>query len=472
VSLRARITLWFTALLVIALASVGFLVFTLVNNELQADVDASIENKAHDAALSIRSINGKLNVPQQIKVPESQFRTPTLYTEIRDINWQAVWRSDTLQDSDLPTIETTQASAQNSVPVFETITQAGERIRLYTAPILIRGQMTGYVQVARNLADIDVVLLKLRTWLLVSSGLVIAIAAVGGFLLSRAALRPIDQITRTAHEIGIAQRLDQRLPRSGRTDEVGRLAATFNEMLERLEAIFVAQRRFVADASHELRTPLTTIQGNVEFVRRDPTMPPVARDEALADVADAASRMNRLVDGLLALARADAGRHLERRPVSLRPILETCYHQTQALARATDISVELTLNRLEPGARLNADPDKLRELLMTLLENAVKYNLPDGRVCLAALTDERTHRIMVSDTGRGIAPADLDHIFERFYRSPRTRGEDGSGLGLAIAHWIVDEHDGKISVESVQNQGSTFVVTLPALKPAPLLTVP
>src|SRR5579859_173778 len=122
VSLRARITLWFTAVLVIALASVGFLVFTLVSNELNADVDSSIENKAHDAALSIRSINGKLNVPQQIKVPESQFRTPTLYTEIRDINWQTVWRSDTLQDSDLPTIATTQASAQNSVPVFETIT--------------------------------------------------------------------------------------------------------------------------------------------------------------------------------------------------------------------------------------------------------------------------------------------------------------------------------------------------------------
>jgi signal transduction histidine kinase len=243
-------------------------------------------------------------------------------------------------------------------------------------------------------------------------------------------------------------------------------------MLDRLEAIFVAQRRFVADASHELRTPLTTILGNVDFVRRDPTLPAVARDEALGDVSDAATRMNRLVDGLLALARADAGRHLERRPVALRPILETCFHQAQALARATEITVDLTLNRLEPGARLNADPDKLRELVMILLENAIKYNHPDGHVLLTASTEGRAHRITISDTGRGIAAADVDHIFERFYRSPRMRSEEGSGLGLAIARWIVDEHNGQISVESILDHGTTFGVSLPALDPAPLLVAP
>jgi signal transduction histidine kinase len=240
-------------------------------------------------------------------------------------------------------------------------------------------------------------------------------------------------------------------------------------MLDRLEAMFLAQRRFIADASHELRTPLTTIQGNVEFVRRDPGMPTAARDEALADVTESASRMTRLVDGLLALARADAGRHLDRRPLPLRPILESCFHQTQTLARLSTIDVGLTLNRLEPGARVMGDGDKLRELVMTLLDNAVKYNRPSGRVLLSASTEGRTHRIVVTDTGRGIPAIDLDHIFERFYRSPRTRSEDGSGLGLAIASWIVEEHEGKITVDSTPDVGSTFAIALPALEAAPLI---
>jgi signal transduction histidine kinase len=305
----------------------------------------------------------------------------------------------------------------------------------------------------------------------VSSVLVLAIAAGGGLLLSRATLRPIDQITRAARAIGQAQRLDRRLPLPARSDEVGRLAGTFNDMLDRLEAVFLAQRRFVADASHELRTPLTTIRGNVEFIRRDPSLPAAVRDDALADVSDAAGRMARLVNGLLSLARADAGRHLDREPVALRPVLESCFHEAQALARATNITVVLGLSRLEPGARLSADPDRLRELLMVLIENAVKYNHPDGQVQLSARTDGRKHRVSVADTGRGIETEDLSHIFERFYRSPRTRSDDGSGLGLAIANWIADEHQAEISVESVPDVGTTFVVSFPALEPAPLVMV-
>ncbi len=466
-----RITLWFTAVLAIGLASAGILVFTQLSRELQEEVDSSVVNKAHDAALTVRMVNQKLVAPTKIQVPESQFRAPTMYTEIRDTGWQVVWRSDTLQDSDLPLADSTQASVRGGVPVFDTVMQADQRIRLYTAPILVSGGIAGYVQVGRNLADIDVAVRHLRTWLLASSGLAIAVAAIGGLLLSRAALRPIDQITRAARAIGLAQRLDRRLPLPGRSDEVGRLAGTFNEMLDRLESVFLAQRRFVADASHELRTPLTIIQGNVQLIRRDPSMPPADRDEALADVAEAARRMARLVDGLLALARADSGRHLDREPVALRPILDHCFHEAQALSRATSIAMTLTLNRLEPGARVSADAEKLRQLVMSLMDNAVKFNHPEGEVRLSAFTQGRSHRIAISDTGAGIAPDDLELVFERFYRSARTRSEDGNGLGLAIARWIAEEHRGEISVESTVDVGSTFVVTLPALEPAPLIPV-
>jgi two-component system OmpR family sensor kinase len=472
VSLRVRLTLWFTAILAVALVLFAILVYALLTRELYADVDASVENKAHDAALSVRYENQQFFVPTRVRVPESQFRAPTLYTEIRDTRGEAVWRSDTLQGSDLPVDEATLATARDSEPVLDTVVQAGQAVRLYTAPILVNGRWVGYVQVGRNLADLDVALQQLRIWLLVSIVIALAAAGGGGWLLARAALRPIDQISNAARAIGLAQRLDRRLPTPKVADEIGRLAATFNEMLDRLEAVFLAQQRFVADASHELRTPLTTIQGNVEFLRRDPDMPVADRIEALNDVSDEASRMAHLVNGLLALARADAGRHLDRTPVELRPILETCFRQAQALARPTNITVELALNRLEPGARVMADADRQSELLMILLDNAVKYNRPEGLVRLIAHTEGRAHRIVVSDTGWGIAPEHLPHIFERFYRSPHSRSEDGTGLGLAIAQWIANEHHARITAESVPDVGSTFTVALPALQPAPLIAVP
>jgi len=472
VSLRVRLTLWFTAILAIVLVLSGVLVFTLLTRELYADVDASVESKAHDAALSIRFENQALHVPTKIRVPQSQFRAPTLYTEIRDTAGAAVFRSDTLQGSDLPLSADTLANAKGGDPVLETVVQAGQAVRLYTTPILDSGHLVGYVQIGRNLADLDVALQQLRIWLTVSILIALAAAAGGGWLLARAALRPIDQVSQAARAIGLAQRLDRRLATPKIPDEIGRLVMTFNEMLDRLEAAFLAQQRFVADASHELRTPLTTIQGNVEFLRRDPAMPLSERIEALNDVADEAARMAHLVNGLLALARADAGRHLERGTVDLRPIVENCFRQAQALARPTNITVELALNRLEPGARVLADADRLGELLMILLDNAMKYNRPDGLVRLTAYTEGRSHRVIVSDTGQGIAPDNLPHVFERFYRSPRSRSEDGTGLGLAIARWISNEHHAKINVESVPDVGSTFTVALPALQPAPLIPVP
>jgi signal transduction histidine kinase len=181
--------------------------------------------------------------------------------------------------------------------------------------------------------------------------------------------------------------------------------------------------------------------------------------------------MGRLVNGLLALARADAGRHLERAPVELRPILESCVQKAQALARPANVAVSLQTDGLESGARILGDADRLSELVLALLENAVKYNRPDGTVRLLATTRNGRHELAVADTGWGIAPNDLPHVFERFYRSANSRAEDGTGLGLAIAQWIAEEHDATISVDSVQDVGSTFFVSFPGAWPAALAAV-
>jgi signal transduction histidine kinase len=466
-SLRVRLTLWFTALLAVALVLFGVLVFTLVSQQLSDEIDASIQSKAHDLAQSVRYTNSQIFVPNRVQVPGSEFRSPTTYSVIRDAEGRVVMRSDTLQGSDLPASPDTLENARGDLPVLETVSLSGQGIRLYTAPLLINGQFIGYVQVGRNLADIDAALTHLRDLLLASAGLVLAAAAIGGWWLAHLALRPMDRIAQEARAIGQAQRIDRRLPVPPVRDEVGRLALTFNEMLDRLAAAFEAQQRFVADASHELRTPLTTIQGNVQLLRRNPDLPPAERGEALADVADEAARMARLVSGLLALARADAGRHLERAALELRPVLETSVHQAQLLARPANVEVRLDASRLAPGARVMGDGDRLSELIMVLLDNAVKYNRPGGSVRLVAESNGHRHLLAVVDTGLGIAPDDLPHVFERFYRSANSRAEDGTGLGLAIAQWIAHEHDATIRVESVPNVGSKFVVSFPAASALP-----
>ena len=193
-SLRFRLTVWFTAILAVALVLFAFLVYALLYRELYTDVDASVQSKAHDAALSVRYEKGVLTAPTRIRVPESQFRAPTLYTEIRSIGGVAIWRSDTLQGSDLPLSSESLATARGGDPVLETVIQAGQSVRLYTAPILVNGNLVGYVQVGRNLADIDVALQQLRLWLLVSIAFALAAAGGGGWLLSQ---RPFGQSIRS-----------------------------------------------------------------------------------------------------------------------------------------------------------------------------------------------------------------------------------------------------------------------------------
>jgi signal transduction histidine kinase len=280
--------------------------------------------------------------------------------------------------------------------------------------------------------------------------------------MSWLALRPIDRVTQTAGRIVHAQDLGQRLAVPTTDDEVGRLVSTFNAMLERLDRLFQAQQRLGADVSHELRTPLTTIRGNVALLRRGAADDPAERAVALDAIEDEVDRMSRLVADLLVLAQAEAGMKLEKQPVELDTLILEVYRQAQLMSAARFPVGERVAIRLghEDQALVEGDPDRLKQLLLNLVDNALKYTPAGGTVSLSLYRDEGGVRVSVEDTGVGIPPDVLPHIFDRFYRAQR-EGRKGVGLGLSIACWIAEAHGGRLSVESQVGQGTIFTLWLP-----------
>jgi signal transduction histidine kinase len=324
------------------------------------------------------------------------------------------------------------------------------------------------LELARSLADVEATQAHLRFVLALGVVGALVLAGVTGFGLATLALQPIDRLTQAAHEIGEAQDFSRRVSYAGPGDEVGRLAGTFNEMLSRLQASYAriqraleAQRRFVADASHELRTPLTTIRGNVELLELDEENETADRKEALHDIASEAERMSRLVADLLSLARADAGLHIRREPVDVRPLVEEVCRQV----RRTSGDVRVEVGSI-PDAAVAGSPDHLKQLLLILLDNARKFSPAGGTIFVSGSLSRGWLRLSVRDEGPGIPEEDQERIFERFHRQDLSRHGEGAGLGLAIARWITAEHDGRLTVQSAPGQGSTFTVAVPVLQDA------
>jgi signal transduction histidine kinase len=269
-------------------------------------------------------------------------------------------------------------------------------------------------------------------------------------------------MTQSAHSISGAGDLTRRIQQPKTRDEVGRLAETFNDMLARIEELFRAQQRILADVSHELRSPLTAIRGNLDLLRRGALENDAERDASLAAIDSEAARMQRMVQDLLLLAQADAGVQIQKQPVELDTLLLDVYRQSRLKAGG----VKLTLGS-EDQAQVMGDSDRLKQLFTNLLDNAIKFTPSGGEVTLSLVRDTQWVHIAIADTGPGIPEADLPRIFDRFYRVDKARSRDrgGTGLGLSIVKWIVDAHDGRIDVKSEVGRGSTFTVSLPLAPP-------
>lgn len=341
----------------------------------------------------------------------------------------------------------------------------GNHMRVATVPLDVNGRVQGHIQVASSLRTVDAAIDRLLKIMLIGGAITLVLSLLIGDFLTKRALQPIDAIAQTARQITAADDLGRRIPYDGPPDEIGQLTETFNETLERLERLFNAQRRFVADVSHEMRTPLTTIQGNLDLMRR------IGYDEeAMAAIDSESRRMSRLVNDLLMLAKADAGRiPLEKTVVDLDTLLLEVYNQARMLS---DGVVDVRLGPVDQ-ARVLGDTDRLKQLLLNLVSNGLKYTPEGGSVTLSMSRSDPWITITICDTGIGIPEDDLPHIFDRFYRvdKARSRQMGGTGLGLSIAQWIAEAHGGEIRVTSILGEGSTFTLYLPVM-PDPHRTPP
>ncbi len=325
----------------------------------------------------------------------------------------------------------------------------------------------GIVVAAQTTAFPSNQLAGIRVFLVIAAIVTLIVVAIVSWLVAGRAVRPLVTLAETTEAIGGTGDLTRRLPPSGSGDEVGRLTTSFNAMVDRLQssqadlaAALAAQQRFIADASHELRTPLSTIRTNADFLRARPDAAADDRAAAIDDVASEAERMSRLVDGLLVLARDDAGVAVERRPVDLRAVATEEARRIRTPGRAPDQMHDVAVTA-DGAALVSGDPEALGRAIRILLDNAFRHGRPP--VGIRITRRDRRVELEVRDAGPGLPKGSEERVFERFYRADPARSGEGTGLGLAIARAIVEAHGGTIRATTADEGGARVTIELPAL---------
>ncbi|HJW84800.1 MAG TPA: ATP-binding protein [Anaerolineae bacterium] len=447
------------------LAAFAIVSYRALDSGLRAEMDRALRERADHAALGVQAVPG-LSMAGISPGLASEFATPGIYVQILDEAGRIVARSANLGADALPIHDDRLAEVLAGRNFYDVELIGGQRARLYHRPILRDGRIIGAVEVAASLRNLEDTLKRLAVIFGVSSLVALTIAAAGSYILTRLGLRPLARLADHAGRIERARDLAARIPYAGPSDEVGRLTVTLNDMLARLETAFNAQQHFLAEAAHELRTPLASLLGNADLLTRygdDPN----SRATALAAIRAESRRTARLLSDLLLSVQADAGWRLELRPTSLAEVLRSVVENSRMHANG----VTIALDDLPPAVVLG-DADRLKQVFFNLVDNALRHTPAGGVISIQSTVvsgqSSATHVQLitdywlltsVTDTGEGIPPGALPHIFDRFYRVPgKSRG---SGLGLAIARWIVEQHGGRIEVASEVGQGSEFRVWLP-----------
>jgi two-component system OmpR family sensor kinase len=453
VSLRLRLTVWYTAVLAAVLILFGTIVYTTLNFSLTSEIEGTLNRTADEVLAAGRT-------PDDLAITlRALDLTTNVYVKFLGVQGEIVWQSNNTPAIQGPFDPDTLTQTEN---IFTTKQFENERLRILTVPLVSRpeNEVVAYLQLASTLQIVDFTTRMLLSVLTTGGLLAMVVAAIIGYLAAGAVLQPLDEVTATALQITQADDLSRRIPLFGPpAGEVGQLIQAFNETLERLENLFQAQRRFLADVSHELRTPLTGIRGNVDLIRQFGK----ADEESLEAISSEVERMTRMVQDLLLLAQAETGKlPLAQETVEMDTLMLEVYRQAKVLANE---KISIKIGR-EDQARVSGDRDRLKQVILNLVANAIEHTDNGDEIRLDLLCDGASARLSVSDTGQGIPSEDLPHIFERFYRrdpSRTRRSGGGAGLGLSIAYWITRSHDGTIEVESREEKGSTFTIVLPLL---------
>ncbi len=339
---------------------------------------------------------------------------------------------------------------------------AGGELLIFTLPYAARDGSRFLIEVGANYEQVEGVLHGLLIALALGLPLTVMVAIGGGYLLMRRALKPVDEITRSAEQI-TSRNLSRRLPAPKSGDEIERLSIALNQMIERLDESFQYVQRFTADASHELRTPLTVLRGELEAIAQRPQQLglDVEARETISSLLEETERLSRIVESLLAISRLDAGEaQMERVNFDLAELATTTTEQMRLLADDKNVAL---VCEMKGAVEVEGDRARLKQVMVNLLDNAIKYT-SEGGEARVSVRNENAHALLeVTDTGIGIPAEALPHLFERFYRvdKARSRQMGGAGLGLAIVKSIVTAHGGRITVESVEGSGSRFRVELP-----------
>lgn len=449
-SVRWRLTIWIAVALILAFTAIFLSLRFALDSILSSDLDSDLSRDLGQVSAQV-AIAGSLEGADLQRIVEPA----SFIVVVRDPDGDVLSATSGVDSEGLTLDGQDLARVLDGDVLNRTLDVGGEETRVRTARLTIGRQVVGILQVGESAEAIGRVMDVLQ-FVFLGVGLGTAVVALAaGYWLARSALKPIDDVAGVATEIE-ASDLSRRIGARGKPQEVQRLADTFDAMLERLSAAFQQQRNFVMDVSHELRTPLTALRGKLDVLLMDDRLEGDARAQ-LERMSAEVGRLIRLTSNLLYLAHADAGRELHRRPVELDTLCLEVYRQ----ARDLRPEVRLSLGH-EDQVSVRGDVDLLKQLILNLVDNGLKFTPPGGQVVLSLYRDADRARVVVADSGPGIPADQLPYVFERFYRGAdsRSRGS-GAGIGLAISDWIARAHGGEITVESEVGKGSTFTVLLP-----------
>ena len=444
-SIRVRLTAWYAAILAATFLALGLGVWAAIRKNIDDAVNSDLQSRVERMAEFLGKFHGnQRHIAEEMR---EQAALTSVGTALRLQSTSGAWiyRSP-------GTEKWSDSLGSNGI---DTAVIADEKFRVITAAV-----PGGRLQIGVPFDGYEEVLEGFAWTMILASPLALLLASAGGYWMSRRALAPVERIAETAREISV-HRLSERLPVRAAGDELDQLSETLNAMFERLEASFRQITQFTADASHELRTPVAIIRTTAEIATSRPREPH-EHVESWKRVIAESERTTRLLDDLMALARADAGAG----PAELETVnfagcvREACLAMSGVLQSA---NLHFWMD-IPPAAPILGDGEALRRLCLILLDNAVKYTAAGGAVSVKLAQSGKELRLEVRDTGVGISPEEQPFIFQRFYRvsKDRSRKTGGAGLGLAIAQWIVTQHHGSIELDSLVGRGSAFRVVLPA----------